>query len=95
MRQKRQLIWLTGAIDDLIKLRDERAKRDAEAIPYVAKTINKMAEQVFKSPRVGKPVKTLPDYRDFTVQFGNGGYVLRYRVTNNAIYVAQIRFYSP
>ena|SRR3990167_2828495 len=95
MQQKtRQLIWLQGALDDLTQLKEvPQLKQRANVIQHIAKTIQNMAEQVLESPQLGNPVSDLPEYRDYSVQFGNRRYMLRYRLMQEAIYITHVRYY--
>jgi len=44
-------------------------------------------------PELGKPIEDLIDYRDLGIRFGAGGYVLRYRIYDETIYIVHIRHY--
>jgi hypothetical protein len=46
-----------------------------------------------ETPSIGKPVDNLPPYRDLLTRFGAGGYVLRYRVHVETIYIVHSRHY--
>lgn len=89
----RELVWLDSAVNDLVRLRSFLAKENSTAAVRVAKAIKDAAQWLIEYPAAGKPVKDLSPYRDLSVRFGVGGYVLRYRIHSESIYVVHVRHY--
>ena len=96
----RKIIWLDSAVDDIVRLREfvavnnpKAAKKAAQIIKKAAQIIKKAATKLEELPNTGKPVTDLPDYRDLFIRFGAAGYIMRYRVYQDNIYIVHIRHY--
>ena len=89
-----QVVWLDSAINDLIRLREFIAEYNPKAAQRAAKKLISTAKTLEEHPEIGKPVKDLPMYRDLGVKFGLRGYVLRYRIYENILYVVHLRHYK-
>ena len=87
----RKLVWLESAVDDLARLRKFIAKENPSAAKRAAQAIKESSKNMIEHPEIGKPVDDLPLYRDFVIRFGTGGYILRYRIVSDDIYVVHIR----
>ncbi len=88
-----KLTWLDSAIEDMVRLREFLAQENPEAAKRAAETIKKTAHRLIEFPEVGKPIRELPLYRDLFIRFGAGGYILRYRVSSETLYIVHIRHY--
>jgi toxin ParE1/3/4 len=89
----RELVWLDSAVNDIARLRQFIIKENPEAAKRAAEAIKDAAARLIELPTVGKPVKDLPQYRDLLARFGAGGYVIRYRIHGEIIYIVHIRHY--
>ena len=89
----RQIIWLNSAVDDIVKLREFVAAHNPKAAEKAAKTIKEATIKLEETPNIGKPIADLPNYRDLYIRFGAAGYVMRYRVHQNNVYIVHIRHY--
>ncbi len=89
----RELIWLDSALNDLTRLRAFIVKANPSAAKRAADTIHKAINQLVVTPLLGKPVEGLPTYRDLLTRFGVGGYMIRYRVYLDTIYIVHVRHY--
>ena len=89
----RELVWLNSAVDDIVRLREFIAKENPSAAKKAALTLKEAAQLLIETPSIGKPVQDLPQYRDLLIRFGAGGYILRYRVHLDAVYIVHIRHY--
>lgn len=89
----RELVWLDSAVNDITRLRTFIAKENPYAAKRAAEVIKGAVTHLIEHPLVGKPVKDLPQYRDLLVRFGAGGYVLRYRIHLDTLYVVHVRHY--
>ncbi len=89
----REIMWLDSAVDDMVRLREFIAKDNPNAAQKAAEAIKIAAQHLVETPLIGKPIKDLPLYRDLLIRFGAGGYVLRYRIHIEVIYIVHIRHY--
>lgn len=87
------LIWLDSAVNDIVRLREFIAEQNPNAAKKAAQTIKKAVNKLIEFPNIGKPVEDLPDYRDLHIKFGAAGYILRYRIYKNDLYIVHIRHY--
>jgi plasmid stabilization system protein ParE len=89
----RGIVWLDSAVNDVIRLREFIAKDNPTAAKKAAQAIKEAAQRLLETPSIGKPVEDLPQYRDLLTRFGAGGYVVRYRIHAETIYIIHIRHY--
>lgn len=89
----KKLIWLDSAVDDVVRLRSFIAKNNAVAAKNAAKAIQFATKYLIQNLSIGKPVSDLMSYRDLLTRFGVAGYVIRYRVYNDTIYIVHVRHY--
>lgn len=89
----RELVWLDSALDDLARLREFLAKENPQAAQRAAQAIKETVSKLRELPELGRPVENIIQYRDISVRFGAGGYVLRYRIHHDVIYIVHIRHY--
>jgi plasmid stabilization system protein ParE len=87
----REVIWLKSAIDDLTRLRSFLGKHNSNAATRAALEIRKNIEKLIAFPLIGKPVTELEEYRDLKISFGASGYVMRYRIFQEKIYIVYIK----
>lgn len=87
----KRLVWLDSAINDLIRLRKFIDKNNPIAAKRAAEIIREAAIDLIKFPLLGKPVNDFVDYRDLFIRFGLSGYILRYRIDEEIIYVIHLR----
>ena len=86
-----QVVWLDSAVNDLVRLREFIEKNNTIAAKKAAHKIIEVAKMLEEQPELGKPAKDLPDYRDLNIKFGMRGYILRYRIFDDILYVVQLR----
>ena len=87
----RKVIWLTEAIDDLVRLREFIGYKNREAAKRATITIKNMAKILENYPDIIHPLEDLPDFHDLVVPFGSGSYIVRYRIEENTVYILGIR----
>lgn len=83
--------WLASAILDLQRLREFIQQHNPEAAQRAVKLISTTVAPLAANPRIGKPVEDLPDYHDMFVPFGASGYVLRYRIQGETIFIIAVK----
>lgn len=88
-----KIVWLDSAVEDMVRLRKVIAVHNPTAAKKAAEIIKQAATTLEKLPNTGKPVINLPDYRDLYIKFGAAGYVMRYRIYDDNVYIVHIRHY--
>ena len=87
-----QVIFSQAAIQDLQRLRDLLRPKNPIAAEKAAAVILKGLQELGKFPQIGRPVDNLPEeYRDWLIDFGDNGYVARYRLDGDTVVVLAIR----
>jgi plasmid stabilization system protein ParE len=88
-----KLIWLDSAVNDIVRLRKFIAQENPEAAKRAADAIKEATQRLQGQPAIGKTVQDLLNYRDLFIRFGAGGYILRYRIHLDTVYIVHIRHY--
>lgn len=83
--------WLVPAILDLQRLREFLQQHNPQAAQRVVKIITAAVAPLVVNPRIGKPVEDLPDYYDIYLPFGASGYVLRYRIAGDTLFIIALK----
>ncbi len=86
-----QITWLAPALLDLQRLRDFILPHNRDAAQRAVKVIRAAVAALATNPRIGKPVEDMPDYRDLVIPFGSAGYLLRYRIHGDVLYIIALR----
>jgi plasmid stabilization system protein ParE len=87
-----QVIYAPGAIRDLQRLREFLRPKNPVAAKRAADTIIKALQVLGIQPQIGRPVEDMPDqYREWMIDFGDSGYVARYRFDGEAVTVLAVR----
>lgn len=89
----RKIVWSDSAIGDLVRLRNFIAVNNSAAAKEAAQLLKKSALLLAATPDIGKPVPDLPDYRDLAIRFGAAGYVMRYKIYQDDVYIVHLRHY--
>ena len=83
------LIWSVAARADLIRLRQFIEPHNSNAARNAAQTLRNAASLILQHPGIGKRLEGRQD-RELFVPFGQRGYVIRYRLDENAIIILKI-----
>ncbi len=87
-----QVIYAPGAIRDLQRLREFLRPKNPVAAKRAADTIIKALQVLVIQPQIGRPVEDMPDqYREWMIDFGDSGYVARYRFDGEAVTILAVR----
>ena len=89
----REIVWLDSAVNDVVRLREFIAKENPVAAKKAAEAIKSATTLLMETPAIGKPVQNLLPYRDLLTRFGAGGYVIRYHLLADTIYIVHVRHY--
>src|SRR5664279_5242282 len=83
------LIWSPAAQADLIRLRQFIEPHNPEAARNAAQSLKKAASIIIQHPGIGVRLEGRQD-RELFVPFGKRGYVIRYRLADDAIVILKV-----
>ena len=87
-----RLIWTPTALLDVNRLYDFLKPKDLDAVKRALKAIRQGVKVLEKQSGVGRPVEDMEDeFRDWIIDFGDSGYVVRYRVGQRFVTVLAVR----
>jgi plasmid stabilization system protein ParE len=87
-----QVIYTPNAIRDLQRLREFLRPKNSLAAKRAADTMIKALQVLGLQPQIGRPIEDMPDqYREWIINFGDSGYVVRYRLDVEAVTILAIR----
>ncbi|MCO5120089.1 MAG: type II toxin-antitoxin system RelE/ParE family toxin [Burkholderiaceae bacterium] len=87
-----QVRYAPGAIRDLQRLRDFLRPKNPVAARHAAETVMKAVQVLGLQPHIGRPVEDLPEeFREWVIDFGDSGYIARYRIDADAVTVLAVR----
>lgn len=76
-----RLIWTPSALLDVQRLYRLLVVKNPDAARRAVKAIRQGVKVLEQQPKVGRPVEEMDnEYRDWIIDFGDSGYVARYRV---------------
>ena len=76
-----RLIWTPSALLDVQRLYRFLVVKNPDAARRAVKAIRQGVKVLEQQPTVGRPVEEMDnEYRDWIIDFGDSGYVARYRV---------------
>ncbi len=86
------MIFSPAAILDLQRLRDFLRPKSPEAARRAGEVIRQGVKVLGSYPEMGRTIDDLPEqFREWVTDFGNSGYVARYRISNDAVKVLTVR----
>ncbi len=83
--------WFPGAVSDLQRLRSFILPHNSDAAQRAVQVIRTTVAHLEVNPRIGKPVEGLADYHDLVIPFGSAGYLLRYRIQVDVVYIVAVK----
>lgn len=87
-----QVIFAPAAIRGIQRLREFLRPKNADAARRAGETIMQGVRILGAQPRIGRPVDDLPDeYREWLIDFGDSGYVARYRIDGDIVTILAVR----
>jgi prevent-host-death family protein len=87
----KKLKFLPSAGRDLVKLREFIAVHNPEAAAKAARCILVAAQRLEQHALLGRLADDMLGHHDLVIPFGAAGYILRYRIEGNMIFVVGIR----
>ena len=87
-----RLIWSPSALLDVQRLYRFLAPKNPEAAKRAVQAIRQGVKVLEQQPGLGRPVEDMDDeFRDWIIDFGESGYVARYRVDQQSITILAVR----
>lgn len=87
-----QVIFAPAAIRDLQRLRDFLRPKNPDAARRAGEAIRQGVRILGAQPRLGRMVDDLPEeFREWLIDFGDSGYVVRYHIDGDAVTILAIR----
>lgn len=87
-----QVTFAPAAIRDLQRLRDFLHPQNPDAARRAGEAIRQGMRIIALQPRMGRLLEELPEqYREWPIDFGDSGYVARYRIDDDAVTVLAVR----
>jgi plasmid stabilization system protein ParE len=87
-----QVRFAPAAIRDLQRLQEFLRPKNPLAAKRAAETITRAVQVLGLQPQTGRPIDDLPDdIREWLVDFGDSGYVVRYRFNVEAVTILAVR----
>ncbi|MBP7033954.1 MAG: type II toxin-antitoxin system RelE/ParE family toxin [Syntrophobacterales bacterium] len=86
------LIWSPSALLDVQRLYRFLAPKNPEAAKRAVQAIRQGVKVLEQQPGLGRPVEDMDvEFRDWIIDFGDSGYVARYRVDQQSITILAVR----
>jgi plasmid stabilization system protein ParE len=87
-----QVIFAPSAIRDLQRLREFLRPKNPLAARRAGESIVKAVQVLGLQPQRGRPVEDIPvEYREWLIDFGDSGYVARYRYDGASVVILALR----
>lgn len=87
-----RLIWTPQALADVQRLYRFLAGKNTDAARRAVQTIRQGVKVLTQQPGMGRPIEDLPiEFREWLIDFGDSGYVARYRLDGDVIVVLAVR----
>ncbi|KEZ21335.1 Toxin RelE3 [Sphingobium yanoikuyae] len=87
-----QVVFAPAAIRDVQRFRDFLQPKDADAARRAGEAIRQGVKALGAFPRMGRIVDDLPEqFREWLIDFGDSGYVARYRVDDDTVTILAVR----
>lgn len=87
-----RLIWSPSALLDVQRLYRFLAPKNSDAAKRAVQAIRQGVKVLEQQPGLGRPVDDMDDeFRDWIIDFGDSGYVVRYRVDQQSITILAVR----
>lgn len=87
-----RLIWSPQALLDVQRLFRFLAGKNIDAAKRAIMTVRQAVKVLGHQPGIGRPIEDMPDeFREWVIDFGDSGYVARYRIDSDAITILAVR----
>ena len=87
-----RLIWSRPALLDVQRLYRALAPRNIDAARRGVRAIRLGVKALGQQPGIGRPIEDMPDdFREWIIDFGDSGYVARYRIDADAVTILAVQ----
>ena len=87
-----QVRFAPPAIRDLERLREFLRPKSPIAAKRAGEVIVRALQVLGSRPQLGRPIEDMPDeFREWIIDFGDSGYVARYRIDLDAVTILAVR----
>lgn len=87
-----RLIWSPQALLDVQRLVRFLAAKNIDAAKRAATVMRTGVRALGHQPGIGRPITDMPDaFREWAIDFGDSGYVLRYRIGTDTVTILAVR----
>ncbi|QDQ28529.1 type II toxin-antitoxin system RelE/ParE family toxin [Chitinimonas arctica] len=87
-----RLIWSRQALLDVQLLYRFLAGKNIDAAKRAVKAVRQGVIVLGHQPGVGRPIEDMPEeFREWVIDFGDSGYVARYRIDPDAVTILAVR----
>jgi len=87
-----RLIWSQPALLDVQRLYRFLAPKNLNAAKRAVKAIRQGVKVLGQQTGIGRPIEDMPDeFRVWIIDFGDSGYVARYRIDSDAVTILAVR----
>lgn len=87
-----RVVFAPAALQDLERLRAFLRPKSPSAAKRAGEAIIQGVQDLSIHPRMGRMIEDLPEqYRDWLIDFGDSGYVTRYRVDDDVVTILAVR----
>lgn len=87
-----RLIWSPPALLDVQRLYRFLASKNLDVAKRAVKAMRQGVKVLGQQPGVGRPIEDMPnEFREWIIDFGDSGYVIRYRIGSDAVMILAVR----
>ena len=87
-----RLIWSRQALLDVQRLYRFLASKNVDAAKRAVSAVRQGVRVLAYQSSIGRPVDDMPDeFREWMIDFGDSGYLVRYRIGSDAITILAVR----
>lgn len=87
-----RLIWSPSALRDVHRLYRFLAGKNPDAAMRAVQAIRQGVKVLAHQPLIGRTIEDMAQtYREWQIDFGDSGYLVRYRVASDAVAILAVR----
>lgn len=90
-----RLIWSQPALLDVQRLYRLLTPKNPDAAQRAVRAIRQGVKVLAQQPGIGRPIADMADmpeeFREWIIDFGDSGYVARYRIESDAVTILAVR----
>ena len=87
-----RLIWSQPALLDVQRLYRFLTPKNPDAAQRAVRAIRQGVKVLAQQPGIGRPIADMPEeFREWIIDFGDSGYVARYRIESDAVTILAVR----